>query len=69
MKYFIMNNSVRDAEFVYFNQSPRAAISEEQAVLLELQVAKDWMRHQSIQVRVGAEISKREYQIIKKYII
>ena len=70
MKYFIVSTTIKDSEYEYFSQSPTQAETEEEAIKLIAKDAQDWTENDYREFEIGqpVEITKEEFEVIKKYI-
>jgi len=69
-RYFIIKSTIMDGEYEYFCQRPSSGTNEMEALNVIEKENNEWItgtfREQDCEV--GHEISKREFDIISKYI-
>ena len=70
MKYFIVNTTTKDGEYEYLSQSPVMAENIKEAIKQQEKNAKEWTQgdYREYEIDYPKEISKREFEIISKYI-
>jgi hypothetical protein len=70
MKYFIVNNTIKDGEYEYFCQRPSKGKTMNEAIKVIEKENKEWIEEDYRIQEIGSvrEITKKEYEIIHKYI-
>ena len=70
MKYAIITYTIRDGEYEYMTQTPSMGKTVQSAKNIVLKDAKDWIKndYRELDDISSQEISKEEFDIIKKYI-
>jgi len=70
MKYFIVTHTIRDGEYEYMYQTPVMAESRDMAELKIRREDSQWIEDDYRQAEINSisELSKKEFDVIKKYI-